>query len=796
MRQRLLARGARLTKGTPPTQPLSWQYADRKQGGATLTHDATSKSSIGTGPLSWTHTPTFTPRGVVVQVFATTQSDIITGVTYGGEAMTRVNFANHTTYQWATITTYFLGSDVPTGAQTVAVSQSSGSTKAAVCHTLNGPGDLAVDAEGVAEGSDDSPTVTLATTASTDTLIYGGWHSTADLVSEFTPDSGFSVLATHQMGASSSAASIDKDTLGTGGNIDVGGTQDVAESWVFSAVAVKAAGTNTLTPDDPGDLVNDDVRFMFAYCRDSGVSIANPTGWTSLVSSSSTGGTLRISYQVYSGQGAPDVDFTGLTSGDSHIAYIGRVRGADTADVIDQTGTPSHNSAAQNVGPVTGITPSDNYTMAIAVFGKADDHTSVDLLSGDGSMTWQDGGTNKTTQGGDATLDVQFSVDPGTTTVTSKTLTVTGGTSAVGCGVIFNINPATSNAPTPTYTLTITTSGSGTGTVTASGISCPGDCVETFYAGTTVQLTAAPDGNNTFEGYTGDLTSSSAIETITMTGDKTIDAEFTTPDPGFTYPTLRYGPVSTKAGISTHYIDQADTSITDTAVGGESIRYLCTVAQTAMSQIRCESGHNLPATRTSATARPIPSTAAYEWDFYVPTATNLNWPNSEGPLAAGAKNICQFHTNTSCYTGGILLNYDDRLAWTVVGGEGTPICHTLDEIKYLSNATISRDTWHTITAYVRWSLDDGRNGTSAPDGFIVLYLDGNEVLRVENIATANYRTSAAPSSSYATATYMKFRTGWYCDPGDNLDMYVRNIKCYGDLQINAEMIGDGSYPYS
>ena len=36
-------------------------------------------------------------------------------------------------------------------------------------------------------------------------------------------------------------------------------------------------------------------------------------------------------------------------------------------------------------------------------------------------------------------------------------------------------------------------SGTGTGTITGTGISCPGDCTETYADGTAVTLTANPD---------------------------------------------------------------------------------------------------------------------------------------------------------------------------------------------------------------------------------------------------------------------------------------------------------------
>ena len=54
---------------------------------------------------------------------------------------------------------------------------------------------------------------------------------------------------------------------------------------------------------------------------------------------------------------------------------------------------------------------------------------------------------------------------------------------------------ATFNPPAPTFALTVALAGTGTGTVTGPGINCPGDCTETYPAGTPVTLTATADGD-------------------------------------------------------------------------------------------------------------------------------------------------------------------------------------------------------------------------------------------------------------------------------------------------------------
>ena len=90
-----------------------------------VAHDALSRSSTSfdNNDVSWTHTPVGTPRGVVVLIAQEGgATDEVSGVTYGGVAMTRVRREVRATAEAGQVWIYFLGSGVPSGAQTVAVS--------------------------------------------------------------------------------------------------------------------------------------------------------------------------------------------------------------------------------------------------------------------------------------------------------------------------------------------------------------------------------------------------------------------------------------------------------------------------------------------------------------------------------------------------------------------------------------------------------------------------------------------------------------------------------------------------
>jgi hypothetical protein len=82
-----------------------------------------------------------------------------------------------------------------------------------------------------------------------------------------------------------------------------------------------------------------------------------------------------------------------------------------------------------------------------------------------------------------------------------------------------------------TYKLTISKSGTGSGTVTSSpfGISCGTGCSKSFTNATAVILTASPDTDSTFTGWSGGGCSGTEDCTVTLNEDTTVTATFTAP---------------------------------------------------------------------------------------------------------------------------------------------------------------------------------------------------------------------------------------------------------------------------
>ena len=132
-----------------------------------IAYDAASNSSQSTGNLTWDHTPSGTPKGVLVFVLAADNGlDEVTGVTYGGVSLVEVALSPllKTTTVPLAAHAYFLGSSVPTGVQEVVVTVSNAdSDRQALCYTVTSSQDSAVQntATWLEEATTD-PTATLA----------------------------------------------------------------------------------------------------------------------------------------------------------------------------------------------------------------------------------------------------------------------------------------------------------------------------------------------------------------------------------------------------------------------------------------------------------------------------------------------------------------------------------------------------------------------------------------------------------------------------------------------------------
>lgn len=208
--------------------------------------------TAATDPKTWTHTPVGTPRGVVVFIQQTgTASDFVNGtVSYGGVAMTRVptnGFAVDSAIEVASIYAYFLGSGIPTGAQTVSIDHDTGifGTKHAISVTLTASSDTEIVASGKLENDAANPSIALDSGARTAIKLFN-LYSGRDALANITNTAGMTRIAASKYAAGNFCYVYGyRTTPGTGSEtvVQTADSDDVA--MIGIAVAEVAATTAT-----------------------------------------------------------------------------------------------------------------------------------------------------------------------------------------------------------------------------------------------------------------------------------------------------------------------------------------------------------------------------------------------------------------------------------------------------------------------------------------------------------------------------------------------------------------------
>jgi hypothetical protein len=261
-----------------------------------IAHDATSGSAalINTATTTnWTHTPSGTPKGVVVVIPQGTAADQVSAVTYGGVALGRVRFAARSAAEACAVYTYFLGAAVPTGAQTVAVTTTGTAPCWPQAATVTADtAETAVDVEnGLDAGIIANPSLTLVPTVEA-TLYYVNASGLNAPVS--TPEAGTTQLAARDLGTISGHVGTKESAAG--GSTTVGWTS-ASDDVCHGGLAIKesapsagpvhqthtliapAAGRTNLSFTAPASLATDDIVEVGIY-KDNLAAITPPTGFT------------------------------------------------------------------------------------------------------------------------------------------------------------------------------------------------------------------------------------------------------------------------------------------------------------------------------------------------------------------------------------------------------------------------------------------------------------------------------------------------------------------------------------
>lgn len=207
--------------------------------GGTIAFDAFSSSAGGTGNQSWTHTPVGIPNGVIVFVNqAVAVTDQVSSVTYGGVNMTRLAF--NTLAGTFGVYAYFLGTGIPTGAQTVLVTVGGAATKVGAAISVTASGDCSNSGldTSITAGSLTNPSGTIALSSKTSFCAMGfmsgqaGTGGVAPLANWTSRLTG--VLAANNVGGIYS--------------YDVIGSSDVTDGWTQTSAGGCAVGVGISCP--------------------------------------------------------------------------------------------------------------------------------------------------------------------------------------------------------------------------------------------------------------------------------------------------------------------------------------------------------------------------------------------------------------------------------------------------------------------------------------------------------------------------------------------------------------------
>jgi len=111
-----------------------------------------------------------------------------------------------------------------------------------------------------------------------------------------------------------------------------------------------------------------------------------------------------------------------------------------------------------------------------------------------------------------------------------------------------------SGSPPTTYTITVTNAGAGSGTVNSSpsGITCGSDCTEDVVAGNTTILTATPNADSAFDGWSGTYgcTGTGTCTVSSIAANAAVTATFSVKETPPVYHTMTVSHVGTGSGVT------------------------------------------------------------------------------------------------------------------------------------------------------------------------------------------------------------------------------------------------------
>jgi hypothetical protein len=223
-----------------------------------VAHDAATGSvyTAATSPHTFNHTPTGTPKGVLLFcINYDSSTKRVTAASYGGQAMTEVGDASDTAGEATNVAVWFLGSGIPTGQQQVSIDVgTAGDDHYFVCVTVTAStASTAIQNTQEINGDTANPQVTLQY-GGISCLGYVGLAGGASTVASYSLLSGMSTGLSNDSGQE--IQRVDRQTSAGTSNFTIGYSYATSDDVALFAVAVREETAQTITGQSVGLTAN------------------------------------------------------------------------------------------------------------------------------------------------------------------------------------------------------------------------------------------------------------------------------------------------------------------------------------------------------------------------------------------------------------------------------------------------------------------------------------------------------------------------------------------------------------
>lgn len=228
-----------------------------------VAHDASTRFPAGagttdttTGDRTFTHTPSGTPKGVVVAICVTGTTAPVTGVLYGGVAMTQRASPTDTAEPGRVELWTLTDTAIATGAQTVTLQGCIAAPKFATCSTVTAAtSQTTFDAVGTKSTTTaTNPTVNITT--SLDAMIYGAIHGGSTTPGNYVPTANYTTQDDVDYGALSAKTARSNSAIAAG-TFAFDFTYATSDDYCIACVAIAelAAGPTTYFGESSASMV-------------------------------------------------------------------------------------------------------------------------------------------------------------------------------------------------------------------------------------------------------------------------------------------------------------------------------------------------------------------------------------------------------------------------------------------------------------------------------------------------------------------------------------------------------------